>query len=89
MTKHYNIRVNGRVQGVWFRAGAQHKAQELGLTGFARNEKDGSVYIEAEGPEEQLQEFLDWCEEGTMAAKVESRDWEEGPYQGYERFKTA
>lgn len=86
MTKQYSIRVSGRVQGVWYRAGAQHKAQALGLTGLARNESDGTVYIEIEGPEENLQEFLEWCREGTIAAKVEEVDWDEREVQGYQQF---
>lgn len=87
MTRHYDIRVSGRVQGVWYRAGAQHKAQELGLTGFARNESDGTVYMEVEGPEENLQKFVKWCGQGPIAAKVENTDWSEGSWQGYEEFK--
>lgn len=87
MTRHYNIRVSGRVQGVWYRAGAQHKAQALGLTGFARNESDGTVYLEVEGPEENLQAFLELCGEGPIAAKVENTDWEEGEWQGYQNFQ--
>ena len=88
MAKHYRIRVSGRVQGVWYRAGAQSKARELGLTGFARNESDGTVYIEAEGPEENLQAFLEWCREGSIAARVEQVNWEEGKQVGYRQFTT-
>ena len=42
--------VRGRVQGVWFRASAEREAARLGVAGFARNERDGSVTVEAEGP---------------------------------------
>jgi acylphosphatase len=51
MKKHFNIRISGRVQGVFFRASTKAKAEELGISGFVQNEPDGSVYIEAEGEE--------------------------------------
>lgn len=71
MNKACKIRVYGRVQGVWFRAYTQRKAQELGIKGFVRNEADGSVYIEAVGEEEALQQLIEWCHEGSPLAKVE------------------
>ena len=48
------IKVFGKVQGVGFRYYTQRKAVELGITGFVQNRPDGSVYIEAEGEEEDL-----------------------------------
>jgi len=69
--KHLNIKIFGRVQGVFFRANAAKKADELGITGFARNEPDGSLYIEAEGEEENLKKFLSWCQKGPPFARVE------------------
>ena len=70
--QHYKITVTGKVQGVWFRDTARREATRLGLAGFARNEPDGSVYIEVEGPEQALQQFLAWCHEGPQEARVES-----------------
>lgn len=48
----------GRVQGVGFRYRAQYAATGLGLTGWVLNEDDGSVLLEAQGPEEQLDQFV-------------------------------
>ena len=45
-----HVRVWGRVQGVYFRAGTQREAQRLGLDGWVRNRGDGSVEAVAEGP---------------------------------------
>lgn len=70
--KHLKIVVSGTVQGVSFRSSARHKAEELGLHGFARNEPDGTVYIEVEGPADKLDKFLMWCHEGPQLAAVES-----------------
>ena len=69
--KHWNIRIEGDVQGVCFRACACDEAQRLGLGGFVRNEPDGSVYAEAEGETAALEAFLAWCHRGPPAARVE------------------
>ena len=69
--QHLNIKIFGRVQGVLFRASAKKKAEELQIIGFARNEPNGSVYIEAEGEKENLEKFLNWCHKGPLFATVE------------------
>ena len=66
-----NITVTGKVQGVWFRAGTRNRARELGITGTVCNQPDGSVFIEAEGSEEQLKELINWCKVGTPHARVD------------------
>jgi acylphosphatase len=58
MKKRFSIRVNGRVQGVFFRASTKEVADQLGVRGFVRNEPDGKVYIEAEADEEALKRFV-------------------------------
>ena len=81
MKSHYNInrgtiflrkiKVYGLVQGVFFRTTAKKEADKLGITGFARNETDESVYIEAEGEKEALDKFIKWCNIGPTMAQVE------------------
>ena len=70
-TKHLNIKIYGQVQAVFFRVSAKEKAEKLGITCSARNESDGSVYIEVEGEEGSLEEFVKWCHIGPPLAKVE------------------
>ena len=70
--KHLDIKIYGFVQGVFFRFSAQEKAQILGINGFARNEPDNTVYIEAEGEEDDLKQFLNWCRKGPSGAKVDT-----------------
>ena len=84
---HLNIRVFGRVQGVWFRRSAQLEAQRLGVSGSARNESDGSVYIEAEGSEEQLELFLKWCHRGPELAQVSRIEEKSGKVIDIEGFE--
>jgi len=86
MKKHFTIRVSGLVQGVFFRASTKAKAAEFGVTGFVRNEPDGSVYIEAEGEEENLEKFLQWCRKGPANASVENCETIEKPLKGFSAF---
>lgn len=69
--KRVEIKVTGRVQGVFFRQGVKAKADELGFVGFVRNEPDGSVFIVAEGGEESLQKLIEWAKVGIGVAQVD------------------
>lgn len=62
--------VNGRVQGVAFRASTVDEAREHGLTGWVHNLADGSVELEAQGDDVRVQALLAWCEQGPPAARV-------------------
>lgn len=64
-------RVAGRVQGVFFRASTQRKALRLGLTGYARNEPDGTVSVAARGEPGALDALARWLEKGSPAARVD------------------
>lgn len=85
--KHINIKVSGKVQGVSFRAVTKVVADQMGVRGMIRNEKDGSVYIEAEGDDTLLEVFIDWCNEGTDRAKVENVEVTPGELKHYQNFE--
>ncbi len=86
MKQALSITISGRVQGVGFRFSAVNKAQALGLKGFVKNNRDGTVYIEAEGPPENLQELVQWCWQGPPSARVEHVSHQEIPVRDYARF---
>lgn len=67
-----NIRIFGKVQGVYFRAWTQKTATEMMLTGWVRNRKDGSVEALITGPEETVQRFISMCYTGSDKSKVET-----------------
>ena len=71
------LKIYGKVQGVFFRDSSRMKARELNLSGFARNELDGTVQIVAEGEEEKLKEFIEWCKNAKPAP--EKREGWQGP----------
>lgn len=75
--KHINLKITGKVQGVFFRAKAKKQAEAIGVVGFIRNEDDGSVYCEIEGEESLLNDFIQWCHEGPELATVEGLIQEE------------
>ena len=85
--KHYSIQVSGKVQGVFFRATTRKAAIELGIAGWVRNEPDGTVQIEAEGSEEQLNQFLEFCRRGPERAIVDNVDYEERPLEDFKSFE--
>jgi acylphosphatase len=62
-------------------------ADQLGVKGFAKNEKDGSVYMEAEGDDFSLETFLEFCSKGSDKAVVEKVDILEGEWKNYRNFE--
>jgi len=84
---HRNILIEGRVQGVYFRASTQKEARKLEVTGFVRNEPGGKVYVEAEGEEENVLQLIKWCKIGPPAAKVASVEVKEGKICNFSSFR--
>ena len=72
MAKHLNIKISGKVQGIGFRFCSYEKFVELGLQGRADNTPDRGVLLDVEGPEFQLEQLVEWCQEGPSGAKVEN-----------------
>jgi acylphosphatase len=68
------IFVNGRVQGVSYRAYAADEAMRLGLHGWVRNRKDGSVEALVDGDDRTIERFVEWCKTGSPASTVQSVD---------------
>ncbi|MBU1164086.1 acylphosphatase [Patescibacteria group bacterium] len=70
MKKQAEIRITGNVQDVCYRINTVEKAKYLKITGYVKNEPDGSVIIIAEGEEEKLKCLAQWCEDGVKSANV-------------------
>lgn len=86
--QHFDIKIYGRVQGIFFRYSAKKTAEKLGITGFARNESDGTVFIEAEGEKEDLEQFIAWCHKGPTLAKVDKVETLEGDIKHFINFES-
>jgi len=75
--------VNGRVQGVFFRDFTRQHAEELGLTGYARNVPGGrQVEVVAEGGKKNLEVLADYLRVGPPAARVDSVETSWADYTG-------
>ena len=83
-----NLRVTvaGKVQGVFFRAGVKQVADIIGVTGWVRNEHNGTVSLEAEGEEEMVFKLIDYCHHGPDGAVVEKVSITQGVVVGYDTF---
>jgi acylphosphatase len=81
------VRVSGKVQGVYFRQTTMAKAQEFGITGWVKNEHDGSVAAELEGDEPQVSTMLEWMKKGPERASVDELQISEGKVRGYADFR--
>jgi acylphosphatase len=66
-----HLRVEGRVQGVGYRAFVDMKAGELGLSGWVRNRGDGSVETVLQGSQAAIDAMLDLCRSGPPASRVD------------------
>lgn len=64
------IRAEGKVQGVFYRASAKEKAAALGLSGWVKNTADGAVLLRASGSIEALENLKLWCATGPSGAAV-------------------
>lgn len=74
-----HVHVRGRVQGVFFRMETRDRARSLGLEGWVRNCRDGTVEAVFEGDRARVESIVDWCGRGPAGARVDDVDvkWEE------------
>ena len=66
------FRIEGRVQGVWFRESTRRQAEQLDVRGYAVNRPDGSVEVLACGAAERVAELAEWLRQGPTLARVSS-----------------
>jgi acylphosphatase len=85
--KSVSIKIIGLVQGVGFRAGLERAAKELKLVGTVRNEVDGSVYAEVEGPMSNIEKLVAWCHKGPRFAKVTEVKVQDVPRRDFTEFQ--
>lgn len=86
MKKHFKLIVYGKVQGVGFRFSCSEAAYRYDIKGFVKNKPDGTVYIEAEGENENIILFKDWCKKGPLWANVSELEEERGIVKDYVSF---
>lgn len=87
MAEARHWRVDGRVQGVGFRAATRAEAQALGLAGHAVNLADGRVEVWAEGPATALDALDRWLRRGPPLARVDALECDRAAPRGATRFE--
>jgi acylphosphatase len=88
VSKH--LRIHGQVQGVGFRWSLAREAQRLGVTGWVRNRRDGSVEALISGSESEIDLLVAWAHRGPAPAQVvqvEVRD-AQGEFETFEQWPT-
>jgi acylphosphatase len=86
------VRIEGRVQGVGYRAWTQRVAAGLGLEGWVRNRRDGSVEAVFQGPETAVADMIARCQtgpSGSAVSRVEVLGEGVGAFSGFEVRETA
>ena len=79
--------VDGRVQGVFFRASTKSEADRLGLQGWVRNEPDGAVRLLVCGDSEAVEQLCSWLNNGPTYARVTRVSCEDRPYEPLTDFR--
>ena len=86
MVVHKQLKITGKVQGVYYRASAADEANRLGVNGEVWNMRDGSVGLIAEGEDEVINELITWCRRGPARAEVENVEIKDGELIGFKNF---
>jgi acylphosphatase len=81
------VRVNGRVQGVFFRAWTREQARDLGITGWVRNCSDGSVAAHVQGEAEAVNRLIALMRNGPSGARVDDLNVDEAEAEELSGFE--
>lgn len=88
-----SLSIRGRVQGVGFRWSMCEAALALGLSGWVRNRRDGSVEALVHGPQDAVSAIVEWARKGPAGALVQAVDMQPGnpsvELAGFEQMPTA
>lgn len=89
MAKHLTI--SGRVQGIGYRASMIDEARRLGVTGWVRNRRDGSVEAVVDGDPAAVAAIVEWARQGPPGARVAGVTVEDadGTFAGFDWLPTA
>jgi len=84
------LRIHGRVQGVGYRETMRYQAERLGITGWVRNRRDGSVEAVVDGESAAMEAIIAWARTGPRSAYVATVDVSDypGTFTSFERLPT-
>lgn len=79
--------ITGKVQGVFYRASAKKKAEELNIRGWIKNTSEGNVEALVTGNQVEIEKFIQWCRSGPDRAVVEEVRIHEHEFREFGSFK--
>lgn len=85
--KTVRLKINGQVQGVFFRKYIFDEASKIGIKGHVRNLDSGEVEVVAEGSPEQIEEITKVCKKGAPHSVIKNVDVQELNHIGFDDFK--
>ncbi len=90
MNEIRSLKIFGRVQGVFFRESMAREAQRLGVSGWVRNRRDGSVEAMVQGESGAVAAIVEWAKKGPASARVDRVEIGagSGEYAGFERLES-
>lgn len=87
MKRAVKLRINGTVQGVFFRDFIKEEADNLGIKGFVRNMDDGTVEVFAEGNPDEVRQMIEVCKTGPPHSMIKKVEVIESKFEGFEDFR--
>jgi acylphosphatase len=85
--KCIQITISGDIQGIGFRFNATHIAYSLNIKGFVTYTSVHDIYMEAEGEENSLESFIEWCTTGPFSSQVSGIIMKETELKNYQSFE--
>lgn len=79
--------ISGKVQGVFYRASAKKKADELKITGWIKNTREGNVEAMISGETKDIKSFIEWCKSGPDRAVVSGVKIQYIPPEKFDSFR--
>ncbi len=87
MIKHYDITITNQSSTPGFRFSVMDRAYRLNIKGYVRRKRSGGLFIEAEGQDEDLQVFIEWCRKGPLGAVITEVSVKESEVKNYTAFE--
>ncbi len=84
--KCFRIIISGNLMNAGIRFRAMEAAYKFGIKGLVKYQKDASIYIEAEGKDEDLELFISWCKKGPIGAVIRHVDVVETDIKNFDGF---
>lgn len=81
------LKITGKVQGVFYRQSAKRYAEKLDLKGWIKNMDDGSVLSIIQGVDNNVEQFISWCKVGPEDAFVENVIIENIDHENFDKFQ--